>query len=431
MTGAATRTRWWHALGPGIVFVLTVVGPGDLVSNVAAGASHGYALLWVLGVALTFRYVWLSTSARYVLVTGESLVAGFARYGRIPLWLTLGALVVIRHMSNLTKVLLLGGAVHLVLPLPLLPAQRSIAVWSALLTFAGYLVMARGGYGWIERLCKALAVLLGALLIVAAIAVRPSVSGIARGFLVPTAPPDVGAYSTMLLLAALIGTESGSLTNVTYSYFVLEKGWRDMGARRQQRIDLVVGVLGLLLAGALLQIVAAGTLFGTGAEVRSVEDLSRLFSSRLGLVGRTVFALGLLAKVFAGFVGATTGYALIASDVCARLGVPRGHAPGGDGDRRTDRVFRFAIAFWSFSPLYVLFTTWTPVFLGLLASLALAVFIPLLAVGLLVLANDRQRLGAHVNGWWANTLIVALAVLSVYVIGANVVGFLGSAPAPP
>jgi Mn2+/Fe2+ NRAMP family transporter len=79
--GADLRS-WAGAVGPGLVFALTVIGPGDLVANVAAGASHGTALLWVLPFALVFRYVWLSASARYVLVTGETLIEGFARYGR-------------------------------------------------------------------------------------------------------------------------------------------------------------------------------------------------------------------------------------------------------------------------------------------------------------------------------------------------------------
>ena len=66
------------ALGPGLVYVLTVMGTGDLVSNSAAGAGYGYALIWALGITLIFRFVWVNTSAKYVLVTGESLLTGYA-----------------------------------------------------------------------------------------------------------------------------------------------------------------------------------------------------------------------------------------------------------------------------------------------------------------------------------------------------------------
>ena len=67
-------------LGPGFVYVLTVLGSGDIVSNSAAGAGYGYALIWALLVTLVFRFVWVNISAKYVLVTGESLLQG--RCGR-------------------------------------------------------------------------------------------------------------------------------------------------------------------------------------------------------------------------------------------------------------------------------------------------------------------------------------------------------------
>ncbi|MEE8162008.1 MAG: Mn2+/Fe2+ transporter, partial [Acidobacteriota bacterium] len=68
-------------VGPGFVYVLTILGTGDLITNSAAGAGYGYALIWALGLTLVFRYVWVNTSAKYVLVTGESLMQGYARLG--------------------------------------------------------------------------------------------------------------------------------------------------------------------------------------------------------------------------------------------------------------------------------------------------------------------------------------------------------------
>ncbi len=421
MTAAGGRVRPWRAVGPGLVFALTVVGPGDLVANVAAGASHGYGLLWVLPVALAFRFVWLSTSARYVLVTGETLVAGFARYGRWSLWLTLGSLVVIRHMSNLTKVLLMGGAAHALLPLP---TPYSMSIWGAGFALAAYAFMARGGYGPVERLCKVLAVAFGVSLVAAAVAARPSVGSVLQGLFVPSAPADVGLYSTLLLVTALIGTESGSLTNITYSYFVIEKGWRGAGDLRAQRFDLAIGVGALLVAAVVLQAAAAATLHGTATSVESVDDLSRLLSTTFGRAGVLVFAAGLLGKTFAGFVGGTTGYALLAGDIVGRLGREPEATATAALDRRHDRAYQSWLAILALSPLYVVFTSWQPVILALLASAAMAGLIPLLAVGLLVLGNDK-RLGPHANRWPANLLIVLLAIIAIALTGANALRFLG------
>ncbi len=53
-------------LGPGLVYVLTVMGGGDVVSNAAAGAGYGYTLIWALGITLVVRFVWVDISAKYL-----------------------------------------------------------------------------------------------------------------------------------------------------------------------------------------------------------------------------------------------------------------------------------------------------------------------------------------------------------------------------
>jgi len=43
-------------IGPGLVFLLTVIGPGHVVSNATAGATYGYSLLWTLALTSALRY---------------------------------------------------------------------------------------------------------------------------------------------------------------------------------------------------------------------------------------------------------------------------------------------------------------------------------------------------------------------------------------
>ena len=62
------------------------LGAGDIVSNATAGATFGYHLIWALGMTLIFRFVWVNTSAKYVLVTGESLFTGYGRLGHWVVW---------------------------------------------------------------------------------------------------------------------------------------------------------------------------------------------------------------------------------------------------------------------------------------------------------------------------------------------------------
>ena len=126
------------SIGPGLVYSLTVLGAGDVVSNTAAGASYRYHLIWALGMSLIFRYVWVNTSAKYVLVSGESLLTGYGRVGRwIPLVVLLG-LLPIRHFENQFLVLMTGSAALLLFPLP---SEWSKEIWACLFALVGFAMM--------------------------------------------------------------------------------------------------------------------------------------------------------------------------------------------------------------------------------------------------------------------------------------------------
>jgi len=403
-----------RALGPGIVFALTVLGAGSVVANAAAGASSGYALLWVLALAVFFRYVWLSVSARYVLVTGEPLIAGYARLGKWFLWSLWLALLVMAHLYTLYAIALMGFTFDVLLPLPW---GWSAETWGLFFTLAGFGMCFWGGYPAVETACKVLLVVMGGTLAAVAILSGPDVGGIVRGTLIPTRPVGEAFGGTVPIVVALIGTEAGSITNLTYSYFMYEKGWRDVSYLGRQRRDLLFSVVAMFLMAALLQVAAAGTLFQSGVDVQSAEDLVRIFSDRLGRAGRVIFALGLWAATFTTFVGANTGYAVVFSDITRRI-IPGLRPVYATSTERIsvgrDRIYQAALAFWAFSPLYVLVADWDAAFLALLVSAIVVFLIPLLGFGLLWLSASGERMGKYRNGPITNALLILLILISAY-----------------
>jgi Mn2+/Fe2+ NRAMP family transporter len=399
-------TRLLKLLGPGFVFALTVLGPGDFVSNAATGASHGYALLWALAISVFFRFVWLDTSARYVLATGESLMEGYARMGGWILWLVLGSMFVIRTLANLYKLVLLGNIAEMLFPAA--PSWMRIAVGAATAILA-FLICDRGGYRALESGFKLLvAAMWGGLLVAAAMA-NPEPGAILRGLFVPSLPDDRGLYATLFLLMAMIGTEAGSLTNVTYSYFMLRKGWTAPSFRQRQSADLWLSAGCLFAMGGLVQIAAAGTLMPAHVSPSGAEDLILLFSETLGAAGRVIFTFGLTAAAFGGFMGGTVGYSLIAADIAPRLGFAPLKAS-------TQRGFT---AFWCFAPLALLFVAGRPVWLVLLVSALMAVLIPVMAGILLRLTSDRTNLGSLMPPLWTRCALAILIVVSSVLLGAN------------
>ncbi|MGE0450275.1 MAG: Nramp family divalent metal transporter [Vicinamibacterales bacterium] len=410
-TPARTRLRSLGTrLGPGLVFALSTIGVGDFIANTAVGAQHGYQLLWLLIVAGTFRFVWLRSSALYTLVTGETLIQGYRRMGRWLVWVVLIAMTATQHFYSLFKYQLFGQCLNMVAPL----GPHGPAVWTLVTVAAALTFLMTGSYARLERLLRWFVFVMGAGLVVAAVATRPDPSQIARGLFVPLASGAGGGYGTLLLVMAIIGTEVGSTLNVSYSYFVRAKGWRSVEHLQMQQRDLLIGVGTVFVIGALLQITAAGTLAG-GPPPRDIDDLVRLFTPILGRFARYVFGVGLWSAAFGSTLAIAAGSGLIATDVCRTM-LPRLQRLAGpavpDRPVHQDPVYRTVILVWFLTPLYVLFTAWKPIVLGLLSSATGLVLMPLMSLALLRLTNTRALMGDRTNGRWSNIGLVLMCLVS-------------------
>lgn len=398
------------------MFLLTAIGPQDLVSNSAAGAEFQYSLLWALVPILLIRYAILEASARYVLATGESLMNGYARVGR---WMMVALFLVIlakRLVSGLYQVVMMGQAIDIMVPLGL---QGHPTVWALSSWALGFAVIWWGRYRAVERVSVPLLMLLGGSIVLAALGSRPDWGLALHGLLVPSLAHGRDMYGYSLILMALIGSGAGSLSNLKYASFVRERGWRDTSFLQRQRIDLVVSGGLFITMLVLLQVASAATLGRRGVTLSNIADLVPIFSTTLGPFGRIIFGIGVWTAVFTTFIGANTGYSMLVADiwhgVLSRVAHPVEHP--------TDTpAYRWTILLFSVPPLLVLFATWNPVWLALAVAIALAALTPLIVVALLWLCNNRQLMGDHANGWVSNaTLTVALlaTLFLTYTVAAS------------
>jgi Mn2+/Fe2+ NRAMP family transporter len=407
---AAKPARWGQLTsgGPGIVFIAATVGAQDLVTGAAAGANYGYGLLWLLAFSVVARFIYLEATARYVLATGESLVEGFARLGRWALWLLLISILIKRHASNLYELLLLGFAATWLLPLPF---KGGTVFWALLFWIGGFALIYWGQYHAVERFCRPLVLLLGGTLAVVAIMSGPKPIEIAKGFLPFLRTSEGGFLSAAFVLMALAGGATGSISNIKYSAFIHEKGWRDRSYLGEQRIDLAKGALGLLLAGAMIQIAAAEQ-FGPGSAVliKNPEQLITGYASTLGEAGRVIMGIGVWAAVFSTYLGANTGYTLIAADVIANIRRKRYGAAAGK-----QLAYRYVLIWFVISPIYVLWTNWSPVWLVLFASAVQLAMLPVMTMMLLILTAGKRmgqlRNSMAVNLFLAGSILASLALL--------------------
>ena len=386
------------------------------MSNAATGAGYGYSLLWALALAVLFRLLWLDLSARYVLATGESLMEGYQRLGSWVLWLVAAAMLVIRSLSNVYKLVLLGEITH-----AWLPGTLPVAGWGTVYATACYAFCRYGGYPQMERWFRLLMAVMGGGFLIAVILSQPSASAIVQGLLIPSIPEDKGVYGVMLLLIALVGTEAGSLTNVTYSYFIWSKGWRDPSFRPRQRMDLRFSVICIFAMGAMVQMTAAGSFQGQPSP-ESAQDLVMLFANALGAPGLVIFAFGIWAAAMSGLIAATSGYALVGTDVLSRLrgGKPK---PADSNDAHRGFAHRMLLLFWFGAPVLMLAMEHRPVKLALLVSALMGALIPVMAIILLFLVSDRKRMGSLQARGWEMAGLGILALASGTLLAMNVKGW--------
>jgi Mn2+/Fe2+ NRAMP family transporter len=81
---------------------------------------------------------------------------------------------------------------------------------------------------------------------------------------------------------------------------------------------------------------------------------------------------------------------------------------------RHDPVYRWWVALLGLSPIYIVFLHVEPVALTLLVRSMVVIVIPVLIGSLLVIANDRTRMGKHRPGVFSNVVLVLLVIVSVY-----------------
>ena len=73
-------------LGPGILFASTAIGVSHLVQSTQAGANFGFTLLWAILLANIFKYPFFEFGSRYANATGESIISGYRKLGKVPLF---------------------------------------------------------------------------------------------------------------------------------------------------------------------------------------------------------------------------------------------------------------------------------------------------------------------------------------------------------
>jgi Mn2+/Fe2+ NRAMP family transporter len=408
------------SVGPGLVVALAWLGTGDLVDSSVAGSQHGYALMWVLVIALAARVFVTSALAKYQLcnaVGDQTLMQGYRRVWRpLPLLIGSGGLIL---AAGINGAILSGAGTALY---ELTGHTGHPFFWAALSAgLAIAMSLAKKQYKLLELVARAFVIAVLGMFLYAAIVAKPDVGEIVKG-LAFGLPDDTSFIGAALLAASLIGAVGGSAANLLYGYLIQDKGWTRPEHRLAQRLDIWAGGLSIIAINLLIWIVAAETLAGTGKSVTSPEGLSHMMTQAIGPAGATMLWLSIYAITFDNLHAWAYGFAKMFIDALHLTSGPR---RARYGTLENDPLLRrLEVGVLLVVPLVLSLPSMPDmVVLTIVANAFNVVLIPMIAAGLLYLTTSRKLMRReHANRWWEVALLTVVTAIGIWATYQVVLG---------
>lgn len=390
--------------GPGLVVAATGIGSGDVVSATVGGARYGVVLLWAIAAGAFFKFVLQEGVARWQLATGKTALEGWADH--LPAWvkwyfvvyLVLWTAAVSASLTNATGLgiaNLTNGAIP----------QSWGAVAHSLIGFA---FVYYGGYDNFEKFMKLLVGIMGFSILFCAVFTMHQPMLALKGLVVPIIPAGSGTN-----VLSLIGGVGGSITMLSYNYWMREENMRGSGFVSYVRGDIAIAYLFTAIFGGSIMLIANDAFFTAGVTLTNAQAVPRMaeaLGTVLGTFGKLAFSIGFWAAVFASLLGVWQSVPYLYADF---YGIVTKMTPEQRVDvvKVTSKPYRLALVFISLIPIPFAFTG-QPIQVVITYTIVSSLFVPFVAATLLYL-NNRVKWTEAVphNSMITNLLLIAILVL--------------------
>jgi Mn2+/Fe2+ NRAMP family transporter len=269
-----------------------------------------------------------------------------------------------------------------------------------------------GGFRVFQALMSFLTATMFVTVLATAVLLRPDWGQVFRSPLRPGLPPHAATW-----VLGVLGGVGGTVTLLSYSYWIREKGRAGRPGLRDCRLDLGVGYgLTGLFGAAMVLIGSRIVVEGEGAKVALA--LADQLGGVLGPPGRWVFLWGFWGAVFSSLLGVWQGVPYLAVDF---LRLRRGGvASAGEADLTKTAAYRGYLAGLTFVPLHTLWFKVQQV--QLVYAVLGALFMPFLSLTLLLLNNRKDWVGEFRNRRGLNAVLVLILGLFVFLGFREIVG---------
>ena len=398
-------------IGPGTVIAAAFIGPGTITMCSIAGTMYGLDLMWALLFSLIMTTVLQLTAAKIGLITQKGLSSNLLDsfdnlvFKYLALALVLSAILIGNTAYEAGNIS--GG----VLGVSSIFGQLSysyngfiINLYSLLVGLLAFVILFVGNRRLIERVLIGLVLIMSLAFLTSAIIVKPDFYLIMEGLFIPKLPEG-----SLLVVIGLIGT-----TVVPYNIFLhaslVSDKWSSISDLKFVKIDTLLAVV----LGGIISISVMITASSIGdIKIESASDLALGIEPLFGSFSKLIISLGLFA---AGLTSSVTAPLAAAYVTCGCMGWKT------NVKSKKFRIVWFIVLFMG-----ILFSSldFKSIEIIKFAQVANGILLPVIAVFLLVVANNKRLLKSQVNGYLFNLISVIIILFTMFIGIKSILSVIG------
>ena len=387
--------KYFSLILPGLLVAATGVGAGDLISGAMAGHYLGL-FLWIPLAGAILKYVLTEGIARYQFATGKPLVHGWVDdlglwvKGPFFIYLLLWSYMVGGALINAT-----GSSFN-----ALVPVVHGKFIYGTFFSLLGLALVLPGNFALFEKIMTVLVGVMFITVISTSFLFLDGPSELISGLM---AWPSFSFTDSWFL--AVLGGVGGTLTILGYGYWISESGRTGKEGLKTSKIDLAVSYIltacfsmaMMVLGHQLPEVSKVGTTF--------IEQVSSLFSLKLGPYGALIFKIGFFCGVFSSLLGVWQSVPYLFSDLYHL------HFKIELKDIKKTKPYRLYLVLLAIVPLSSLWIKFQSI--QLLYAVIGAFFIPLCTLSLLILNNSKEHPKEYKNNLMTNILLLLTLIFFI------------------
>ena len=389
--------KWFREIGPGILIAAAFIGPGTVTLCTIAGASFGYSLIWAIVLSIFSTIVLQEMSLRIGLITKMNLAEVIRINIKSKFINRLFLVLIICSILIGNAAYEAGNITGASLGISAIFNSESVNYIPIFIGLIAFIILYQGNYKILERFLVLLVLIMSISFFITAIMTKPNIGRLVNGFLLP----ELNSSNLMVVLG-LVGTTVVPYNLFLHSSLVSEK-WGSLNKLKVARLESFFSILIGGLISLSIIITAASV---NNKDVNGVIDLAKGLEPLYGKFAIYFLGIGLFASGITSSITAPLAAAYVAKSCF------------GWDDSLKSQKFRAIWIIILFIGVTVSMVELNPIEIIKFAQFSNSLLLPIIAIILLWLINNKSIISSRYSYKFQNTLGSIIVILSI-ILGAK------------